>query len=106
MTSKQHISSNISEPRQDHDSERGRMSSVKFSPKRHALSYRAHFITCWQRFVRTNFDSKEHVAMVFGVDGSTAGKWWDGLHAPSGFAVGYAFAQYPDEAKRSLGEAA
>jgi hypothetical protein len=74
------------------------MSAGKISPKREALTYRAAFAAAWSRFVRDNFDSPEHAAMVFGVDGSTARKWWDGQHAPAGFAVGLAFARYPQAA--------
>jgi hypothetical protein len=40
------------------------------------------------------------------VDGSTARKWWEGSHAPSGFAVGMAFEAMPDEAHRTLRVAA
>lgn len=67
-----------------------RTSSGKYSAKREVLTYRAQFAETWQRFIRENFDSKEHAAAVFGVDASTAAKWWDGLHAPSGFVVGKA----------------
>ena len=75
------------------------------SPKREALTYRQFFIARWQRFLHDQFDSAEHVAMVFGVEGSTARKWWEGQHAPSGFAVGYAYARFPDEAAASLRDA-
>lgn len=74
----------------------------KNSPKRQALTYRQHFTANWQRFLHENFDSAEHVAMVFGVDGSTARKWWEGLHAPSGFVVGYAYTLAPEAAARAL----
>jgi hypothetical protein len=78
----------------------------KFSAKARAISYRAHFAHRWSVFIRENFDSVEHAAMAFGVDGSTARKWWDGSHAPSGFAVGMAFEALPDEAHRTLRGAA
>jgi hypothetical protein len=74
----------------------------KFSAKQSATSYRAHFAERWGEFIRDNFDSPEHAAMVFGVDGSTARKWWAGSHAPSGFAVGMAFQAMPDAAARRL----
>ena len=78
----------------------------KFSAKRQALTYRQHFAHFWSQFIRDNFESPEHAAMVFGVDGSTARKWWEGSHAPSGFAVGYAFAMAPEQAAMHLsGEA-
>ena len=77
------------------------MSYGKFSSKRDALTYRQHFAARWSMFIRENFDSAEHAAMVFGVDGSTAKKWWQGSHAPSGFAVGYAYEHLP-EATASL----
>ena len=73
-----------------------------FSNKQRALTYRQHFVAKWSAFIRENFESPEHAAMVFGVDGSTARKWWDGLHAPSGFAVGYAYEHLPDRAAQSL----
>jgi len=74
----------------------------KFSAKQAATSYRAHFAERWSAFIRENFDSPEHAAMAFGVDGSTARKWWEGSHAPSGFAVGMAYDALPDEAARTL----
>lgn len=78
------------------------VSPGKFSAKRAALTYRQHFAACWQRFVIANFESPEHAAMVFGVDASTARKWWEGSHAPSGFAVGYAYALSPEAASAAL----
>lgn len=83
-----------------------RMSPVKFSAKSKALSYRQMFAARWSHFITSNFESPEHAAMVFGVDGSTARKWFEGSHAPSGFAVGYAYVNYPDEAAQVLGQAA
>lgn len=80
------------------------MFSGKFSQKRQALSYREMFVARWQAFVVENFDSPEHAAMVFGVDASTARKWFDGQHAPSGFAVGYAYQHYPEQAAAHLRE--
>jgi hypothetical protein len=77
----------------------------KRAGKRAASSYRAHFAVCWMRFIQDNFESPEHAAHVFGVDGSTARKWWQGDHAPAGFAVGYAYALHPDAAARALGGA-
>lgn len=73
------------------------------SSKRQALTYRHQFAAAWSQFVRESFDSPEHAAFVFGVDGSTARKWWEGSHAPSGFAVGYAFSLAPAAASRFLG---
>ena len=80
----------------------------KFSrpDKAQALSYRAHFALRWSAFIRENFDSPEHAAMAFGVDGSTARNWWAGTHSPSGFAVGMAYETMPDAASRTLGGAA
>jgi hypothetical protein len=66
------------------------------------MSYRQFFVAKWQAFVLANFDSPEHAAMVFGTDASTARKWFAGLHAPSGFAVGYAFQHFHDEAATYL----
>lgn len=83
----------------------GGTSPGKFSQKRDALTYRQHFAECWRRFIRENFESSEHAAVVFTVDASTARKWWEGSHAPSGFAVGYAYAKAPEAAARHLGGA-
>ena len=66
------------------------------------LSYRHFFAARWSRFICENFASPEHAAMVFGVDGSTAKKWWEGSHAPSGFAVGYAYEHFPAQARGAL----
>ncbi|MWP39870.1 hypothetical protein D1122_21280 [Cereibacter sphaeroides] len=74
----------------------------KSSAKREAMTYRAFFAARWSRFVRENFDSPEHAAMTFGVDGSTARKWWDGSHSPSGFVVGLAYQNFPAEAATTL----
>ena len=78
------------------------MSPRKFSQKSQALTYRQHFAARWSGFIRDNFESPEHAAMVFGVDGSTAKKWWLGSHAPSGFAVGYAYERFGEQALDSL----
>jgi hypothetical protein len=80
------------------------VSPRKFSPKRQALTYRQLFAAKWQAFIVENFDSPEHAAMVFGTDASTAQKWFAGKHAPSGFAVGYAYDQFPTEAAAHLRE--
>jgi hypothetical protein len=66
------------------------------------MSYRQFFAARWSDLIRSTFDSPEHAATVFGVDGSTARKWFDGSHAPSGFAVGYAFEHYPEPVARAL----
>ncbi len=79
-----------------------RKSYGEFSAKQKALTYRQFFAARWAEFIRDNFDSPEHAAMVFGVDGSTARKWFEGSHAPSGFAVGMAYEQYPQEAAATL----
>lgn len=81
------------------------MSPGKYS-KRAALTYRAAFAHRWQRFILDNFESPEQVAVVFGVDASTARKWWEGSHAPSGFVVGYAYELMPNRAAQSLRAAA
>ncbi len=80
--------------------------SGKFSQRHKVLTYRQQFAARWSDFIRANFESPEEAAMVFGVDGSTAKKWWVGSHAPSGFAVGYAYAQFPKQATVQLKEVA
>jgi hypothetical protein len=79
-----------------------RKSAGKYSAKKSAYAYRQFFAARWSTFIRDNFDSPEHAAMVFGVDGSTARKWFDGNHAPSGFVVGMAFDFLPDAARAEL----
>ena len=83
-----------------------RKSPGKYSAKREAMTYRQFFAARWSEFIRENFDSPEHAAMVFGVDGSTARKWFEGSHAPSGFAVGYAYERFPEQASEKLKGAA
>ena len=82
------------------------MFSGKFSAKQRALTYRQHFAARWSQFIRAKFDSPEEAAAHFGVDGSTAAKWWAGEHAPSGFAVAYAYEDFPAEAGQMLRGAA
>lgn len=79
-----------------------RKSDGKYSAKKSAYTYRQFFAARWSNFIRDNFDSPEHAAMVFGVDGSTARKWFEGDHAPSGFVVGMAFAFLPEQARAEL----
>jgi hypothetical protein len=78
------------------------MSSGKFSDKRELLSYRAIFKDRWRAFIRANFQSAEHAAVCFGVDGSTAKKWWEGSHAPSGYVVSIAYEREPEAAHAYL----
>lgn len=78
------------------------MSSGRFSGhRRRALQFRATFAHRWGVFIRENFDSAEHVAAVFAVDGKTARNWWEGSHAPSGAFVGWALLEM-DGAARAL----
>jgi hypothetical protein len=78
------------------------MSSGIFSRRRPVAAYRARFAAHWQRFLRETFDSPEHVAVAFAVEGSTARKWWEGSHAPSGFAVAVAHRLAPAAAARAF----
>ena len=82
------------------------MSHGKNSQIPEALTYRTFFAARWGEFIRANFDSHEHVAAVFHVEISTARKWWEGQHAPSGFAVGYAYRHFPEQAAAALRGAA
>lgn len=66
------------------------MSAGTFS-RRGVLSYRATFAAEWSRYLRNRYPCAEEVAVAFAVEASTARKWWDGSHAPSGFAVALAF---------------
>jgi hypothetical protein len=74
------------------------MSPRKFSSRNRVLTYREHFAQRWQGFLHAEFASPEEAAAVFGVDGTTAKKWWAGSHAPSGFVVGFAVVEFPDRA--------
>lgn len=67
-----------------------------------ALDYRASFPMLWRDFLHSQFDCAESAAAYFAVDGTTAKKWWAGLHAPVGSVVGYAFDTMPDAAKEYL----
>ncbi|WP_444668386.1 hypothetical protein [Cereibacter changlensis] len=78
------------------------MSDVKYSAKKQAVKYRSSFPELWSAFLRKHFESPEHVAVVFWVDGSTARNWWAGSHSPSGFAVGIAYQELPTEAAAML----
>ena len=82
------------------------MSPRKFSQRNKVLTYRQQFASRWSDFIRANFESPEEAAAIFGVDGSTAKKWWAGSHAPSGFAVGYAYERFREQALDQLKAAA
>lgn len=78
------------------------MSSGEFPDPRATRAYRRQFIDLWMGFLRTNYTSTAHVAVVFAVDESTARSWWNGITAPSGFAVALAFRDRPVEATSAL----
>lgn len=52
-----------------------------------ALTYRTFFAARWRDFIRENFESPAHVALVFRVDPTTAANWFEGLNAPQGWVV-------------------
>ena len=79
-------------PYRNNASESRSMSSRKFSQRRDTLTFRQHFAVVWQQFIVENFDSPAHAAHVFQVDYTTAGNWWTGRNAPSGWVVGRAIA--------------
>lgn len=66
------------------------MSSRKFSARTEVLTYRQHFAHMWRDFIRANYESPAHAAMVFKVDPTTAANWFEGLNAPQGWVVGRA----------------
>ena len=70
------------------------------------MRMRAAFPDEWMSFLHDNFESQEHVAWVFGVEGSTARKWWNGEHSPAGWAVRLAFQIMPDAALAALARGA
>ena len=73
---------------------------MKSCPK--VLEYRRFFAGRWSAFLRENYRSPEHVAVCFDVRFQTAVNWWNGDHAPSGFAVALAFREKPDAAQRMV----
>lgn len=79
-----------------------RTSAFKFTGKRAAMTYRQHFAARWSVYINSRFDSPEAAAVAFGVDGSTARKWFEGSHAPSGFAVAMAYEATPDMTRAAL----
>jgi hypothetical protein len=78
------------------------MSSGKFPDPKVTRAFRRAFIDLWAEFLHNNYTSTAHVAVVFGVDESTARSWWNRITAPSGFAVAMAFRDRPGEAARAL----
>ena len=83
----------------------GGMSSPKVSAstpaRRDVLTYRQHFALMWRDFIRSNYESPAHAAMVFRVDPSTAENWFAGSNAPQGWVVGRALAD-PDTRDAAL----
>lgn len=71
------------------------MSSGEFPDPRELRNFRRFFPDRWAEFLRTNYTSTAHVAVVFGVDESTARSWWTGTTGPSGYAVAIAFKDHP-----------
>ena len=65
-------------------------------------SFRAFFADRWATFLRENYRNPEHVSVVFGVRFQTASNWWQGVNAPSGYAVAMAFQTQPQSAARHL----
>lgn len=65
-------------------------------------SFRAFFRERWSRFLRAHYRSPEEVAVSFNVRFQTAFNWWEGDHAPSGYAVAHAFRSYPEGAHEYL----
>jgi hypothetical protein len=74
------------------------MSSGKFPDPQRTRAYRRRFIDLWAAFLRENFTSTAHVAVVFSCDEATARSWWNAVNAPSGYAVAIAFKEYPAQA--------
>jgi hypothetical protein len=65
-------------------------------------TFRAFFAAKWAQFLRENYRNPEHVAVAFGVRFQTSLNWWNGVNAPSGYAVAMAFESAPAEAARHL----
>ena len=78
------------------------MSSGKFPDPREIYAFRRGFMDLWMGYRRANYTSTVHVALCFSVDESTARSWWNGITAPSGFAVAIAFRNDPVNATRFL----
>lgn len=65
-------------------------------------NFRAFFRERWSRFLRANYRNPEEVAVAFNVRFQTAHNWWEGDHAPSGYAVAHAFRTHPEGAHEYL----
>ncbi len=61
-----------------------------------ARKFRVHFATRWAAFLRDNFQTSEHIGMVFGVTARTADNWLAGTNRPSGDTIALFFMRYPD----------
>jgi len=61
-----------------------------------ARKFRAFFSPRWAAFLRANFQSSEHIALVFGVTARTADNWLAGTSRPYGDTIALFFMRCPD----------
>ena len=61
-----------------------------------AREFKAKFAQRWAAFLRTEFQSSEHIALVFGVTSRTADNWRAEVSIPSGDTVALFFLRYPE----------
>jgi len=65
--------------------------SVKF-----AEEFKARFAQRWAAFLRSEFQSAEHIGRVFGVTSRTADNWRTEVSKPSGDTIALFFLRYPE----------
>jgi DNA-binding transcriptional regulator YiaG len=65
--------------------------SVKF-----AEEFKARFSERWAAFLRSEFQSAEHIGRVFGVTSRTADNWRTEVSKPSGDTIALFFLRYPE----------
>lgn len=61
-----------------------------------ARKFRVFFSPRWAAFLRDNFQSSEHIALVFGVTARTADNWLAGISRPYGDTIALFFMRCPD----------
>jgi hypothetical protein len=65
--------------------------SVKF-----AEEFKVRFAQRWAAFLRSEFQSAEHIGRVFGVTSRTADNWRTEVSKPSGDTIALFFLRYPE----------
>lgn len=66
------------------------------------MSFERFFAERFMRFLHENFANPTQVAASFRVRERTAENWWNGVNAPSGAKVAWAYHTHPESAARHL----